>query len=151
MQVDESTEAKPIVNKTIKEAASATDNKVRLPKSIVNIEALTDRSTAPSSALPGATSGGRPTALCTTKSEGDPAATCAKNRGVHVAGDNNPGPQQETFFRDFYGALESEVYDFSVDDDEARDDWMDTLAGSMVPSPSCSSAVGVVTRPPPSQ
>lgn len=156
MQVDEPTGAQPIVNKMIKEAAFATDDRVGILKLIMNMEAMTDSSTEQSSAAPGATFGGPPTASCTTKSEEHPAATCIKKLGVNVAGDNLPVPQQETFFRDFYDAIQSEIYDFNIDADEAdadeaRNDWMDTFAGSINPSPSYLGAVDVVTRPPPLQ
>jgi hypothetical protein len=110
--------------------------------------APTDGSTELSSAAPGATSGGPPLpARYTTKLEEHPAA-CIKKLGVDVAGDNHhPAvPQQETFFRDFYDAIQSEIYDFTIDADEAdadeaRDDWMDTFAGSMNTSPSYLGAV----------
>ena len=149
MQVDERTGAQPIVNKMIKEAATETDDKDEILKLIMNMEAATDGSTELSSAAPGATSGGPPPARFTTKLEEHPAAaTCIKKLGVDVAGDNNhPAvPQQETFFRDFYDAIQSEVYDFTIDADgadadEARDDWMDTFAGSMNSSPSYLGAV----------
>lgn len=149
MQVDERTGgAQPIVNKMIKEAATETDDKVGILKLIMNMEAPTDGSTELSSAAPGATSGGPPLpARYTTKLEEHPAA-CIKKLGVDVAGDNHhPAvPQQETFFRDFYDAIQSEIYDFTIDADEAdadeaRDDWMDTFAGSMNTSPSYLGAV----------
>ena len=154
MQVDEPLGAQPIVNKMIKETTTATDDKVRTFKLIMNMEAVADSSTKLSSAAPGATSGGPPIASCTIKSEEYPEATCTKKLEVDVAGNNHPAPQQETFFRDFYDAIQSEIYDFSIDADEAdadeaRDDWMDTFAGSMNPSLSYLGAVDVVTRPPP--
>lgn len=159
MQVDDRTgSAQPIVNKMIKEAATETDDKVGILKLVLNMEALTDGSTEPSSAAPGATSaGGPPTATrYTTKLEELPeATTCTKKLGVDVASsDNHPVAQPETFFRDFYDAIQSEIYDFTIDADEAEaddagDDWMDTFAGSMNPSPSYLGAVDVVARPPP--